>query len=101
LLSCIEENDGPEFQAIRLMPTNVPGMLTRKEQVDYYTQMRGIKIDSFDFYYCFGLFRLAVIAQQIYFRFFHGQTKDKRFAMLIHAVRILEQRALKVISEHI
>ena len=45
-----------------------------------------------------GLFRLAVIAQQIYWRFHHGQTKDERFAMLIFAVKILEETALKVIE---
>jgi len=53
----------------------------------------GIKIKNFDFYYCFGLFRLAVIAQQIYFRFYNGQTKDERFGMLKVAVQILEETA--------
>ena len=48
---------------------------------------------------CFGLFRLAVIAQQIYYRFFHGQTKDKRFQMLIFAVIILEERAKQIIEK--
>ncbi|MDT8274202.1 MAG: phosphotransferase family protein [Desulfomonilia bacterium] len=95
----VEENDPPNLQAIRMMPTNVPGALTRKELVDRYAEKSGISIDNFDFYLCFGLFRLAVIAQQIYYRFYHGQTKDERFQMLIFAVQILEETALKIIEE--
>ncbi len=94
----VEANDPPQLQAIRTMPTNVPGMLTRKEQVARYGEMSGIAIDNFDFYYCFGLFRLAVIAQQIYYRYCQGQTSDPRFKTLIHAVRALDQTALGVIA---
>jgi len=95
----VEENDPPNLLAIRMMPTNMPGALTRKELVDRYAEKSGISIDNFDFYLCFGLFRLAVIAQQIYYRFYHGQTKDKRFQMLIFAVQILEETALKLMEE--
>jgi aminoglycoside phosphotransferase (APT) family kinase protein len=95
----VEENDPPNLQAIRMMPTNIPGALTRKELVDRYAEKSGVSIDNFDFYLCFGLFRLAVIAQQIYYRFYHGQTKDERFQMLIFAVQILEETALKLIEE--
>lgn len=92
-------NDDPDnMQLIRQMPTNLPGMLSRREQVDLYCELSGRSIDSFDYYYCFGLFRLAVIAQQIYYRFYHGQTKDPRFKMLIFAVKILEDVARKVID---
>jgi hypothetical protein len=44
-------------------------------------------LDNFDFYYRYGLFRLAGIVQQIYYRFYHGQTQDKRFAQFIHMNR--------------
>ncbi len=56
----------------------------------------GRPVADFDFYYGFGLFRLAVIAQQIYYRYFHGQTRDPRFAGLILAVKVLEEAALRV-----
>ena len=59
----------------------------------------GVKSDKFDFYYCFGLFRLAVIAQQIYYRFYHGQTKDQRFGMLMVPIKALEATAQKVIEK--
>jgi len=94
----VEEHDPDNLKLIRMMPTNMPGALTRKELIDRYVRRSGIAVEAFDFYYCFGLFRLAVIAQQIYYRFYHGQTKDSRFQMLIFAVQILEETALRVME---
>ncbi len=93
----VEKDDPAAMQPLRQMPTNVDGMLTRKQQVDMYGELMGIRIKNFDFYYCFGLFRLAVIAQQIYYRYYNGQTKDERFKMLIFAIKILETTAFNVI----
>jgi aminoglycoside phosphotransferase (APT) family kinase protein len=91
--------DDPDYaQIVRTMPTNLPGALTRKELVERYAEKTGLKLDNFDFYYCFGLFRLAVIAQQIYYRFYHGQTKDPRFQMLVFAVNSLEKSAQNVVQ---
>ena len=95
----IEANDPPPGQLMRRKPRNAPGMLTRQQFVDYYAERAGIQIDNFDFYYCYGLFRLAGIVQQIYYRFFHGQTKDKRFAQFIMMNKLLEQMALQVIGK--
>jgi aminoglycoside phosphotransferase (APT) family kinase protein len=94
----IEKDDPPNIQMVRMMATNIEGMLTRNEQVVLYGQIMGRSISDFDFYFCFGLFRLAVIAQQIYYRFYHGQTKDERFKMLIGAVKILETAAKQVVA---
>ena len=94
----INADDSEEALMIRMMPTNAPGMMTRKELVERYGQISGKSIHNFDFYYCFGLFRLAVIAQQIYYRFYHGQTKDKRFAQLVFAVVILEKGAQRLVA---
>ena len=73
----IEAGDPAPVQLMRRQPSHAPGMLSRREFVDYYAERSGIKIDNFDFYYTYGLFRLAGIVQQIYYRFFHGQTQDK------------------------
>ncbi len=94
----IEAGDSAEMQAMRLMPTHIPGALTRAELVAAYGQRSGRAMDHMVFYAAFGLFRLAVIAQQIYYRYFHGQTRDRRFAMLIFAVAALERRAATVIE---
>ncbi len=94
----VEKNDPDEMQVIRTMPTNLEGTMTRQEIVDFYGEKTGRNTEQFDFYYCFGLFRLAVIAQQIYYRYFNGITDNKRFATLIYVVRSLEKTAVKVIE---
>ena len=95
----IQADDPAPVQLMRRQPSNAPGMLTRQAFVDYYAERAGVRIDNFDFYYTYGLFRLAGIVQQIYYRFFHGQTQDKRFAQFIHMNRLLEQMSLSVIEK--
>lgn len=94
----IEADDPPAVQMMRRQPSNAPGMLTRQAFVDYYAQRAGIEIECFDFYYIYGLFRLAGIVQQIYYRYHHGQTADKRFASFVQMNALLEQMALGVIA---
>jgi aminoglycoside phosphotransferase (APT) family kinase protein len=93
----VEAQDPPELQAIRMSPTHLPGAPTRRELVARYVARSGLAPAPFAFYRCFGLFRLAVIAQQIYYRYYHRQTADQRFASLIFAVQILEKTALEEI----
>ena len=90
----VQKDDPPDLQAIRSMPTDAAGALSRDEIVDYYVRLSKRAIDNYDFYYCFGLFRLAVIAQQIYYRYYHGQTRDERFKMMIFGVHALEKTAI-------
>lgn len=94
----IQADDPAPVQLMRRQPSHAAGMLTRREFVDYYAERAGIQVDNFDFYYTYGLFRLAGIVQQIYYRFFHGQTQDKRFAQFIHMNTLLEQMSLNVIK---
>jgi len=95
----IEASDPAPVQLMRRQPSHAPGMLSRQAFVAYYAERSGIKIDNVDFYYTYGLFRLAGIVQQIYYRFFHGQTQDKRFAQFIHMNTLLEQMSLQVIGK--
>jgi aminoglycoside phosphotransferase (APT) family kinase protein len=95
----VEKDDPPESHLLRNMPTHMDGALTRKEVAARYAQKTGRSLARIDFYHCFGIFRLAVIAQQIYYRFYHGQTRDARFQTLIHGVRILEQAALRILEQ--
>jgi len=94
----IEPGDPDDRRQIRMMPTHLPGFPTRAELLRRYEEKTGRSFEAFDFYYCFGMFRLAVIAQQIYYRYFHGQTRDKRFGRLIFAVHILERAARRVVE---
>ncbi|MGM0454171.1 MAG: phosphotransferase family protein [Thermodesulfobacteriota bacterium] len=94
----INRDDPEEMHMMRMLPTTADGMMTRRQIVDLYAEKSGRNIESFDFYYAFGLFRLAVIAQQIYYRYYHGQTSDKRFIKLGFAVGILDNAARRVIE---
>jgi len=94
----VNPDDSEELKLIGTLPTTAPGMLTRRQIVALYEQQTGTACDHFAWYYCFGLFRLAVIAQQIYYRFYHGQTSDKRFQMLGFAAGILEKAAVRVME---
>ena len=76
----IQADDPEPLQQIRMLPTHLPGMMRRAELVEYYGTRGRSAPERFDFYYVYGLFRLAVIVQQIYYRFVLGQTSNPRFA---------------------
>lgn len=75
----VQADDPKQMQTLRMQPSHLPGMFSRDEIVRYYGDKTGRQLGNFDFYYVFGLFRLAVIAQQIYYRWKLGQTKNPRF----------------------
>ncbi|KZS42990.1 aminoglycoside phosphotransferase [Aquimarina aggregata] len=75
----IEDNDTSFAKSMRRQPSNIPGMLTREEIITYYCQKTGREVDDFRFYRVYGLFRLAGIVQQIYYRYSKGYTKNKAF----------------------
>ncbi len=74
-------------------PTNIPGSLTRTALVQRYADQTGRAAGDVLFYYCFGLFKIAVIVQQIYARFVRGHTQDERFARLNLLVLALSGQA--------
>lgn len=93
----VQADDPEVLQHVRMMPTHLPGMMTRREILDYYSARSGLDTGDFRFFYAFGLFRLAVIVQQIYFRYRKGQTADSRFAGFGGLCRILSEHADAVI----
>jgi aminoglycoside phosphotransferase (APT) family kinase protein len=94
----VEQSDPPPFQAMRMMPTNADGAPNRAEVVARYAAGSGFEVDDFSFYYCYGLFRLAGIVQQIYYRSYHGQTEDPRFKNLNAWVSVLAEAAENVVK---
>ncbi len=90
----VEAGDGPEMLATRMLPTQLPGSLSRAEVLGGYSAASQLPVGDFRFYRVFGLYRLAVIIQQIYYRYFHGQTNDLRFAALGPMVHVLMRQAL-------
>jgi len=93
----VERSDPAGMQAFRTLPSTVPGMPTRAELIARYLQRSGRTVTDFSWYYVYGLFRLAVIAQQIYLRFTLGQTRNPAFAALGQAVQGLSDQAWRVI----
>jgi aminoglycoside phosphotransferase (APT) family kinase protein len=64
------------------MPTVTPGFLHRAEAAARYGARSGRDLAHLPYYLVFGTFKMAVVLQQIYFRFHNGQTKDARFASM-------------------
>jgi aminoglycoside phosphotransferase (APT) family kinase protein/NAD(P)-dependent dehydrogenase (short-subunit alcohol dehydrogenase family) len=95
----VQRDDSAAMKAIKTLPTTVPGMLTRDEVVARYLERTGRQVEDFSYYYVYGLFRLAGIAQQIYQRYTLGQTTNQRFAAFGQAVNVLIQQAQRVIRE--
>jgi len=75
----VQDDDPPGLKNLVIQPSNAPGMLTRSAILKLYQDRTGIDTSGFTFYQVYGYWRLAVILQQIYFRYFHGQTRDERF----------------------
>ena len=75
----VQADDDRVFRAFRRQPTHLPGMFTRREVVEYYCDRMGLKPENWAFYEVYGLFRLAAIVQQIYYRYHHKQTRNPAF----------------------
>lgn len=94
----VESDDDFLAQMTRRQPTHLPGMLTRQQVIDYYTSKMNIDVDDFRFYAVYGLFRLAGIAQQIYYRYHHKQTRNpvfKNFWIFVHYLLWRCKRTIK------
>jgi aminoglycoside phosphotransferase (APT) family kinase protein len=80
--------------------TNSEGWFTRGEILERYGARTGADLSNVGFYEVFAVFKLAVVLQQIFFRYRRGQTDDPRFAGLGERVewlaRIAAQLAEKV-----
>lgn len=93
-----EEKDPEERRQLPFGLTMLPGNLTREELVARYAERSGRDVSGISFHYVLSLFKVAVIAQQIYARFTKGLTKDERFAAMITGVKVLARTAAKAIE---
>ena len=87
----VQTSDPDFFRDSRTMPSDIEGAPTRSEVMQRFQQQTGLAMDNFPFYFCFGLFRLAVIGQQIYYRYYHGHTRDARFAAFLDKAFALQR----------
>jgi aminoglycoside phosphotransferase (APT) family kinase protein len=77
--------------------TGQPGWFTRDQLIGRYADETGRDLSLIDYYEVFALFKLAVVLQQIYVRFYRGQTTDERFRHFDKRVFNLLQQAAALI----
>lgn len=95
----VDPGEESPLVAAGLLPPALPGSLDRRGMARRYARAAGADLGPLSFHYCFGLAKIAVIAQQIYARYARGHTSDPRFAHLDRAVGLLGRRAAAVAGE--
>jgi aminoglycoside phosphotransferase (APT) family kinase protein len=91
----VDANDPPGILETRWGPTTYPGSLTRAQLVQRYAQKTGRDVSEMAFYLVFARFKIAVIVQQIYYRYQQGLTHDERFATMSQRIKLLLRAALQ------
>lgn len=77
-------NEKADLKALGIsnaLPPILAENVSREEMLEHYESFSGLTIDNPEFYYVFNMFRLGALLQQIYYRYYHGITKDPRFQM--------------------
>ena len=99
VLSYWPESGDPEARREAVSPiTTHPGFYSRRQLLERYAAVTGRDLSRIDYYEVFGLYKLAVVLQQIYYRYYVGQTQDPRFHDLPQRVRGLADAALLVME---
>jgi aminoglycoside phosphotransferase (APT) family kinase protein len=78
--------------------TSDPSFPRRHEVGAMYAQRSGRDLEGLDWYQSFAYFKLAVICQQIFYRWHTGQTRDDRFAGHEAVAQNLIERAYRLAS---
>lgn len=93
----VQADDDRFFRGFRRQPTHLEGMMTRQQVVDYYCERMQFNPQNWAFYEVYGLFRLAVIVQQIYYRYHHKQTRNPAFKRFWFVANYLIWRCGRII----
>ena len=91
-----EAGDPPARRDALSSITTLPGWFTRAQLVNRYARLTGRNLSRLGYYEVFGIFKIAVVLQQIYFRYHRGQTRDERFRNFDQRVRGLVEIAAAV-----
>ena len=95
----VQADDDDVMLDSRRQPTHLDGMLTRAEVVEHYSRRTGLAIGNWTFYEVYGLFRLAAVLQQIYYRYHEGDTHNPAFRNFWQFVNYLEWRCREIIKK--
>ena len=71
---------GREMLSMPFNPRVLMENISRSQLVEMYREASGSEVGGILYYYVFGTFKIAVIAQQIYARYARGFTQDERFS---------------------
>jgi len=93
-----QADDPAHWTAVTGMPSDQPGFPTRGQAVARYAERTGFDLGDVTWYHVFGVFKLAVIIQQIYIRYLRGQTKDERFAVFGERVAGLAEKGVALME---
>lgn len=88
-----QPDDPPYLQMAAMMPVGDGRFWTRDQLAARYAERSGRDVSPIGFYHALGVFRLAVIAAQIYIRYRRGQTQDARFEAFGTMIPLLARRA--------
>jgi aminoglycoside phosphotransferase (APT) family kinase protein len=91
--------DAPQLRSSGKPITSQPGWYTRDDFVQRYAWQTGRDLSRIGYYEVLGVFKLAVILQQIYYRFKRGQTHDARFQNFNERVRGLVELAASLMEK--
>ncbi len=96
----MSKDAGEELLSMPFNPRVLMENISRSELVRMYDEKSGRDVSNIVYYYVFGTFKVAVIAQQIYYRFAKGFTKDKRFANFNFFVKKLGEIGLFAVEKN-
>ena len=97
LLAYWVPNAPPDQRDALTTVTTLPGWPTPRELVDRYAARSARDMTTLRFFEVFALFKIAVVIQQIFYRFVKGQTDDPRFASFGARVTYLAARATSLL----
>lgn len=93
-------DDNPKYKPLAMMPSH-EGFPSRQFLVKRYAEKTGFDLSQARFYHVLGLYRLAVILEQIYARFHHGHTQDQRFSNFGELARLTIEWAQEVSNSEV
>ncbi len=94
----IDPQDPDLSQQVRWCPSTYAGSLTRAQLIERYARTTGRDVSNMVFYLAFAQFKVAVIIQQIYYRYHQGLTKDPRFASMPEVIKMLLRASLRTVE---
>jgi aminoglycoside phosphotransferase (APT) family kinase protein len=74
------------------------GWFSRDQIVERYARQSGRDVSRMRFFEIFALFKIAVVVQQIFYRYKQGQTDDPRFERFDRRVTALARRAVALVD---